>query len=128
MGAKKRKANTTNYNPSDYNTNRLRRNQTWGKIHAEHRRRTTRRDDDRNLEDKRPYYCHVPVLSITCGRGRIRQNDPEAVDMEKAFRKRCKDLKFVVITNSGHYPNQEQSDLFNKTILDFLVCAREEIT
>ncbi|MBN2295932.1 MAG: alpha/beta hydrolase [Pirellulales bacterium] len=106
--------------PSDYNTKRMLRNQAWGKKYAKHCSRTSRQPDERNLEPRRPYYCHVPVLSITCGRGRIRQDDPEAVKMEEKYRKTAKSFKFVVITNSGHYPNQEQPELFNKTILDFL--------
>lgn len=106
--------------PSDYNTNRLLRNTAWGHLRAEHAARTALRPDERDLEPKRPHDCHVPVLSITCGRGRIRQSDPEAVAMEKAVRARAGSLKFVVITNAGHYPNQERAELFNRTVLDFL--------
>ena len=107
--------------PSDYNTRRMLRNKAWGQIRAEHARRTSLQADERDLEPKRRHYCHVPVLSITCGRGRIKQSHPEAVTMEKALkRKRAKSLKFVVITKAGHYPNQEQTELFNRTILDFL--------
>ena len=64
------------------------------------------------------------VLSITCGRGRIRQDDAEAVAMERTYRKLAKSFRFVVITNSGHYPNQERPDVFNKAILDFLAETR----
>ena len=107
--------------PSDYNTRRLLRNKAWGQLRAEHARRTSLQEDERDLEPKRRYHCHVPVLSITCGRGRVKPSDPEAVAMEKAVRKRANRLTFVVITKAGHHPNQEQAALFNRTILDFLV-------
>jgi len=106
--------------PSDYNTQRLLRNRAWCRIRAEHAQRTSLQPDERNLEPKRRYYCHLPVLSITCGRGRVKQSDPEAVAMAKAVRKRAKSLKFVVITKAGHFPNRERTELFNRTILDFL--------
>ena len=106
--------------PSDYNASRLLRNKAWEHTFAVHARRTSLQPDERDLEPKRPHYCHVPVLSITCGRGRIRQDDAEAVAMERAYRKSAKSFRFVVITNCGHYPNQERPDVFNKAILDFL--------
>ena len=38
----------------------------------------------------------------------------------QSCRKLAKSFRFVVITNCGHYPNQERPDVFNKAILDFL--------
>ena len=57
-------------------------------------------------------------ISFSTGRGRIRQDDPEALDLQK--RLPADDARFVVVTKSGHGIHEEQSEIFNRELLDFL--------
>ena len=63
-------------------------------------------------------WCQAPLLVFTAGRGRIRQSDPEAVKLRK--RLPAENVRFVVVTKSGHGIHEEQSALFNRELLAFL--------
>ena len=63
-------------------------------------------------------WCKVPLLVFAAGRGRIRQQDPEAVALEK--RLPGENARLVVVTKSGHGIHEEQTELFNREVLAFL--------
>ena len=103
--------------PSDHNV--------WRKL----MRRAGRRADDEWKTQQIPdpedapipsegKWCNAPLLVFAAGRGRIRQNDPEAVALEKSLP--AKDAKLVVVTKSGHGIHEEQPEIFNHETLAFL--------
>jgi len=112
--------------PSDFAVHRALRNLVWLRKYAAHRRKVSLQPDPNNLEPRRPKRCDAPVLSITTGWGRMRQDEPEAVALEETVRRRAPKLKLVVIANSSHYINDERPERFNNAILEFLASLPDQ--
>ena len=104
--------------PSDYNVERAIRHNEFNRRNEELCRRTALREDPRDLPVPKGKYCTVPVLSISTGWGRVRQEDPMVLERQGGAP--AVNVKLVVITESGHYPNEEQSEAFNRILINFL--------
>jgi 3-oxoadipate enol-lactonase len=58
---------------------------------------------------------NIPTLAIVG-----RQDEFTPVDKAEEMKANLQDCKLVVIEDSGHMPNLEHPDEFNKVVLDFL--------
>jgi 3-oxoadipate enol-lactonase len=104
--------------PADYNIEFAVRQNEFDAQHKELCEKTALRDDPRDLPEPPEKYCKIPVLSISTGWGRVTQGDPMVRERSQAAP--AENLKMVIITESGHHPNEEQPELFNRALLDFL--------
>jgi len=104
--------------PSDYNVEYAIRQNEFVKNHRQLWSRTALRPDPRDLPVPKGKYCKIPVLSISTGWGRVDQNDPMVLERQNGAP--AVNVKLVVITESGHHPNEEQPEAFNKILIDFL--------
>jgi len=104
--------------PSDYNIEFAVRQNEFDSHNKKLCERTALRDDPRDLLEPQGKYGKIPVLSISTGWGRVTQNDPMVQERSQAAP--AANVKMVIITESGHHPNEEQPELFNRVLLDFL--------
>ena len=102
--------------PSDYNVWRTLKRRA-GRNPADDWK-TVELPDPENAPIPEGKWCQVPLLVMTAGRGRIRQDDPEATELQK--RLPGEDARFVVVTKSGHGIHEEQPEIFMGELLDFL--------
>ncbi len=107
--------------PADYNIEFAVRQNDFDAQHKELCEKTALRGDPRDLPEPEGKYCKIPVLSISTGWGRVTQEDPMVRERSQAAP--AENLKMVIITESGHHPNEEQPELFNRALLDFLASA-----
>ena len=104
--------------PADYNVERAIRANEFERQNADLCRRVTLRPDPTDLPVPKGKYCKIPVLSICAGRGRVSQGDPMVLERQR--RAPAVNVTLVVITESGHHPQEEQPEAFNKILIDFL--------
>lgn len=103
--------------PSEHNVMRMlirrkvlqRANDVWMRQQVPH-------PDDAPVPDGQ--WCKVPLLLFTAGRGRIRQDDPEADQLRDRIP--AEDFRLVVVTKSGHGIHEEQVEVFNREVLGFI--------
>ena len=102
--------------PSEHNVLRilkrrkaLHRDNLWKRQQVPH-------PDDAPVPEGR--WCKVPLLLFTAGRGRIRQDDPEADQLRQQIP--AEDVQFIVVTKSGHGIHEEQFEIFMRELLAFL--------
>ncbi len=104
--------------PSDFNLDRLTRLMRWRRACPERWEAARGRSDPDDVPVPEGRWCEVPLLVFAAGRGRVRPGDPEAADL--ARRLPARRARLEVVTDSGHYIQQEQPGLFNARLLDFL--------
>ena len=104
--------------PSDFNVDRLTRLMRWRRAHPGRWGASRGRPDPDDLPVPEGRWCRVPLLVFAAGRGRVRPGDPEAADL--ARRLPGGNAHLEVVTASGHYIHQEQPEVFNARLIDFL--------
>jgi len=104
--------------PDDYNVEYAIRNKEFDRKNADLCRKTALRPDPADLPTPKGKYCKVPVLSISTGWGRVNQRDPMVLERQRGAP--AVNVKLVIIPESGHHPNEEHPDTFNKILIDFL--------
>jgi pimeloyl-ACP methyl ester carboxylesterase len=104
--------------PSDYNVARVQRAAALQRENPDLYERTTQKPDPDDIPTPAGRYCEVPLLAFAAGRGRIRQDDPEAIALQQ--RLPSNDARLVVVTASGHGIHEEQPELFSRELLQFL--------
>ena len=75
-------------------------------------------DGDTPCPPEGEQWCHVPLLNVVSGRGRVGPEDEEAFELAKHMP--SKDTTLIVIKNTGHWINVERAELFNRELLAFL--------
>ena len=104
--------------PGDYNVEYAVRNKEFDRKNADLCRKTALRPDPADLPTPEGKYCKIPVLSISTGWGRVNQQDPMVLQRQRGAA--AVNVKLVIIPESGHHPNEEQPDVFNKILIDFM--------
>ena len=104
--------------PSEFNVNHLTRLMRWRRANPARREAARGGPDPDDVPVPEGRWCRVPLLVFAAGRGRVRPEDPEAGDL--AARLPASRSRLEVITDSGHYIQQEQPEAFNARLLDFL--------
>ena len=104
--------------PSDFNVDRLTRLMRWRRVRPGRWGASRGRPDPDDLPVPEGRWCEVPLLVFAAGRGRVRPGDPEAEDL--AARLPGRRGRLEVITETGHYIQHEQPEVFNARLLDFL--------
>ena len=104
--------------PSDFNVDRVQQGVKLQREDPDLYERTTQKPDPDDAPTPEGKYCKVPLLAFAAGRGRIRQDDPEAVALRQ--RLPADDARLVVVTESGHGIHEEQPELFSRELLQFL--------
>ena len=104
--------------PGDYNIEYAVREQEFLKSHAEVCQRTGLQPDACDLPVPEGKYCRIPVLSISTGWGRVDQQDPMVIERQNGAP--AVDVNLTIICESGHHPNEEHPEMFNKILIDFL--------
>lgn len=102
--------------PSDYNVRRLLKRRSKRRPEDEWKAQQVPDPEDAPIPEGK--YCKVPALVFTAGRGRIRPGDPEAEELHARIP--AEDLRFVVVTDTGHAIHEEQFDTFIGSLLGFL--------
>jgi len=92
----------------------------WDKLKRDEElmKRAARYPDPRDLARPEGKFCHVPLLAVAAGWGKIKQDDPEAVALAESLP--AKDATFHVFAECGHWVQQELADAFNRALLGFL--------
>ena len=105
--------------PSDYSTQRLvDRVAPKEANEARWSRLPTDLDAPRVPEPPAGKWCHVPLLVITAGRGRVGPDDPEVTRMKVHIP--AEDMTVLVVKNSGHWVHWEAVEPVNRELLAFL--------
>ena len=104
--------------PSEFNVNHLARLMRWRRANPARREAARGLPDAADAPVPEGRWCRVPLLVFAAGRGRVRPGDPEAADL--AVRLPGRNARLEVITDSGHYIQQERPEAFNARLLDFL--------
>ena len=108
--------------PSDWNIHRLKQWRAWHEQNADLKTRVKEKLRLGNRPGDRPVpkgkYCKVPLLVFAAGYGRIRQGDPEVSALAK--RLPARDATLVVVTDSGHWVQQEAPEEVNEMLAAWL--------
>jgi len=92
----------------------------WAKMKSDQAfvQKLRRRPDSRNIPLRNLVRFQVPLLVFASGWGKIRQQDPEAIALQKSLP--AQDATLCVITESGHWVQRRQPKEVNRQLLDFL--------
>lgn len=102
--------------PSEYNIWRMLKRQRGRRPADEWK--TQQVPDPNDAPIPKGKWCKVPLLVFAAGRARIRPGDPEALALQE--RLPAENVRFVVVTKSGHGIHEEQTEIFNRELLTFL--------
>ena len=104
--------------PSEFNVDHLTRLMCWRRANSDRLEAARGGPDPDDAPVPEGRWCRVPLLVFAAGRGRVRPGDPEAAALAAQLPGR--ESRLEVITDSGHYIQQEQPEEFNARLLDFL--------
>ena len=104
--------------PSDFNVDKLMARRKVERKNPEAYGRLTQVPDPENVPEPEGKYVKVPLLAFAAGRGRVMETDPEVPAVSESLP--AEDARLVVVPNSGHWVQEENSELFNEKLLEFL--------